>query len=85
MNEATVRRVMTNLQNDFSAHPELLKRFSSTPRIFLQSYGLPMGVQKQLALEGDPSAPAERCLCGSYLSVLTTIIKTGFQPEQNPD
>jgi len=44
-----------------------------------------MGVQKQLALEGDPSAPAERCLCGSYLSVLTTIITTGFQPEQNPD
>jgi hypothetical protein len=84
MSELDVRGVMTNLQNDFSNNPELLKQFSSTPRLFLQSYGLPLAMQKKLALEGEPS-PQVRCFCATFISILTTTITTTFEQGHDLD
>jgi|HubBroStandDraft_1064217.scaffolds.fasta_scaffold474341_1 hypothetical protein len=83
-NIADVRGVVRNLQNQLNNNPMLMKNFGEDPRAVLQNCGLARNVQWNL-LQEKPFSPHQKdiqCLCGSLLSIWTTIF-TIVTPDAN--
>lgn len=77
MSSSDVRNIIKDLRSNLNQDSLLRADFHYNPLAVLQSVGLSQEArQNLLQYRLDSTEDSERCLCGSYFSILTAIVTT---------